>query len=71
MERETSLEERLRHDKEKADANKARQLRQGGVSALVEEKPAPKSSAKAKPKTSAKAKPKTTRNRAKATSKKK
>jgi hypothetical protein len=43
--RESSLEERQRQDREKAEANKARQVRQGVVPAEVseiDEKPAPK-----------------------------
>lgn len=50
-ERETSLEERQRHDQEKADANNARRVRQGGIEILAEEAsppPAKKRASRAK-----------------------
>lgn len=68
MERESSLDERLRQDKEKAEANEARRLRTGGVDVLVEEAasaPAPKAPAK----TTAKASTKKRRTRAKSSAK--
>lgn len=48
MERESSLDERLRKDQEIAEANKARQIRQGVISSDVqvqEEAPKPKKTA--------------------------
>lgn len=55
MERESSLDERLRKDKEKADAIRARQIRLGHVPAPEEPKEEPKEE-KPKPKAKAKAK---------------
>lgn len=49
MERESSLDERLRKDQERADEIRARQIRLGHIPADVEveeEKPAPKAARK-------------------------
>jgi hypothetical protein len=52
--RESALAERERHDREKAEANRARQIRLGDVPDSSAEEEAPKPKARAKPKPAAK-----------------